>query len=144
MKKLSLLPIAILALLVSCEKPASDADRNAQIEQEVQRRLDAERQAQERERLADQQSALDERERALAEKEAAAGRVAAATPRPTARPVVRDETRSVNRPGARSYDTFYRKLDPYGAWRETPDYGFVWQPRVAQQSRNWRDRKSVV
>lgn len=138
MKKLSLLPIVILALLVSCEKPASEADRNAQIEQEVQRRLDAERQAQDRERLAQQQTDLEARERALAEKEAATSKVAAATPRATARPIARDDTPSVDRRGARSYDTFYRKLDPYGAWRETPDYGFVWQPRVAQQSRNWR------
>ena len=37
-----------------------------------------------------------------------------------------------------SYETFYRKLEPYGAWRETSDYGYVWQPRVAQQSRDWR------
>ena len=36
-----------------------------------------------------------------------------------------------------SYDTFYRKLEPYGAWRESADYGYVWQPRAAQ-SRNWR------
>ena len=38
----------------------------------------------------------------------------------------------------RSYDTFYRKLEPYGAWRETDDYGYVWQPRASQQSRDWR------
>ena len=38
----------------------------------------------------------------------------------------------------RSYDTFYRKLEPYGGWRETTDYGYVWQPEQAQRSRDWR------
>ena len=44
---------------------------------------------------------------------------------------------SINRPTA-SYSTFYIKLEPYGAWRETADYGYVWQPREAERSRNWR------
>ena len=37
-----------------------------------------------------------------------------------------------------SYATFYRKLDPYGDWMETSDYGYVFQPRQAAQSRDWR------
>jgi hypothetical protein len=37
-----------------------------------------------------------------------------------------------------SYNTFYTKLDPYGEWRETSDYGYVWQPREAEHSRSWR------
>ena len=37
-----------------------------------------------------------------------------------------------------SYNTFYTKLDPYGAWRETSDYGYVFQPNEAERSRNWR------
>ena len=37
-----------------------------------------------------------------------------------------------------SYDTFYTKLDPYGDWRETADYGYVFQPRAAEGSRKWR------
>jgi hypothetical protein len=32
----------------------------------------------------------------------------------------------------------YTKLDPYGAWFETNDYGYVWQPRQAEGSRSWR------
>ena len=141
MKKFSLLSIAIFALTVSCEKPMSEADRNAQVEREVQQRLDAEHQVQEREKLAQQQTDLEARERALAEKEAAAKRVAAATPRATARPDEGEETQrpaSTDRRSPRSYDTFYRKLEPYGAWRETGDYGYVWQPRASQQSRDWR------
>ncbi len=72
MKKFSLFPLAAaLALIVSCEKPQSEADRNAQIEREVQQRLTAERQADEQKRLAQQQADLAAREKALADKEAA-------------------------------------------------------------------------
>ena len=46
--------------------------------------------------------------------------------------LARSETRSTA-----SYGTFYRKLEPHGDWRETSDYGFVWQPREAED-RNWR------
>lgn len=147
MKKFSFFPlVAALALVVSCEKPQSEADRNAQIEREVQQRLTAERQADEQKRLAQQQADLAAREKALAEKEAAA--TAAEEPEPTAAPRVVTRTdedadsqssiASSDPDAPRSYDTFYRKLEPYGAWRETEDYGFVWQPRASQQSRDWR------
>src|SRR5436305_1554037 len=53
-------------------------------------------------------------------------------PPPTERATRTDE----HRPTA-SYDTFYTQLDRYGDWRETSDYGYVWQPRQAQ-SRTWR------
>jgi len=36
------------------------------------------------------------------------------------------------------YSTFYNKLEPFGAWIETSDYGYVWQPRQAESSRSWR------
>src|SRR6188768_2473373 len=142
MKKFSILPIALaFALAVSCEKPASEAEKKAQIEREVQERLAAERQAADQEKLTQQQAELAAREQALADKEAAARTSAAATPRPTA-VEVEDESESrrvssTQEGGARSYDTFYRKLEPYGAWRETEDYGFVWQPREAR-GRDWR------
>ncbi len=142
MKTSVLLPIALFALAVSCEKPVSEADRNAQIEREVEQRLAAERQAADQEQLEQRQTELEAREKALAAREAATTRkpVAAATPRATARPAERgrDRTSSADGRTTRSYDTFYRKLEPYGAWREAGDYGYVWQPRVAQQSRTWR------
>ena len=47
------------------------------------------------------------------------------------------ETRGETRSTA-SYGMFYRKLEPHGEWRETADYGYVWQPRVAEESREWR------
>ena len=37
-----------------------------------------------------------------------------------------------------SYSTFYRKLEPYGDSTETGDYGYVFQPRQAAHSRDWR------
>ncbi|MGI9086605.1 MAG: DUF6600 domain-containing protein [Chthoniobacterales bacterium] len=140
MKKFSLLPLAAaLALVVSCEKPQSEADRNAQVERDVQQRLDAERQADQQNRLAQQQADLDAREKALANKESVP--TATATPRVVQR-AERTESRtrvaSSDREAPRSYDTFYRKLEPYGAWRETDTYGYVWQPRQAQQARDWR------
>ncbi len=146
MKKFSLFPLAAaLALIVSCEKPQSEADRNAQIEREVQQRLTAERQADEQKRLAQQQADLAAREKALADKEAA---VTAESTEQTATPrtVTRSDedadsqspVASSDREAPRSYDTFYRKLEPYGAWRETDEYGYVWQPRASQQSRDWR------
>jgi hypothetical protein len=41
-------------------------------------------------------------------------------------------------PATATYETFYTKLEPLGAWFETSDYGYVWQPREAQSSRSWR------
>src|SRR6187397_244956 len=77
MKKFSLFSVAAaLALVVSCQKPQSEADRNAQIEREVQQRLAAERQADEQKRLAQQQADLDAREKALANRDAATVAVA--------------------------------------------------------------------
>ncbi len=146
MKKFFLLPIFLSALALSCEKPMSEADRNAQVEIEVQRRLTDERQKEVQERLAQAQADLDAREKALEARETVTTTesTAVATPRATARTTTsrsettRSASSSSSKVTARSYDTFYRKLDPYGAWRETNDYGYVWQPRAAQQSRDWR------
>lgn len=144
MKMLRLLLItAALALAVSCEKPVSEADRNAEVEREVQQRLAAERQADERKQLDQQQADLAAREHAVAEREAAAAQSPEeeSTPPPTAPADEQEETETAsasNERPARSYDTFYRKLEPYGAWRETDTYGYVWQPRAAQDSRDWR------
>ena len=146
MKKFSLLPLAAaVALIVSCGKPQSEADRNAQIEREVQQRLTAERQADEQKRLTQQQADLAAREKALADKEAAAtaeNTERTATPRTVTRSDEDADSQppvaSSDREAPRSYDTFYRKLEPYGAWRETDEYGYVWQPRASQQSRDWR------
>jgi len=43
----------------------------------------------------------------------------------------------VDQPTA-SYTMFFTRLERYGAWRETSDYGYVWQPNEAARSRTWR------
>jgi hypothetical protein len=132
-KIFALLFVIALSIFSSCQKQQTDAERQAEIDRQVQQRLDAEHQAQEKEQLAQRAGELDAREKALAEKQNA---VAKSSQREI--PPTRTErtTRTEHRPTA-SYDTFYTQLDRYGDWRETSDYGYVWQPRQAQ-SRSWR------
>ncbi|PYL92998.1 MAG: hypothetical protein DMF14_01825, partial [Verrucomicrobia bacterium] len=135
MKKIfALLLVIALSIFSSCQKQQTDAERQAEIDRQVQQRLDAEHQAQEKEQFAQRENELNAREKALAEKENAMAKSneRESRPPPTARTTRTDE----QRPTA-SYDTFYNQLDRYGDWRETSDYGYVWQPRQAQ-SRTWR------
>ena len=135
MKKLFIFPLAVaLSILCSCQKPQTEAERQADIQREVQRQLDAEHQAQEKEQLAQRQSDLDAREKELADK-ANAAKQNVETERRTVQP---QRAEPVNQRPTGSYSTFYTKLEPHGEWRETSDYGYVWQPREAEQSRNWR------
>src|SRR5712692_9555211 len=79
MKKFfGLLIIVALSAFVSCQKQQSEAEKNAEIERQVQERLAAEHQAEQDKALAQRQAELDAREKALAEKE----NTAAATPTP--------------------------------------------------------------
>src|SRR5207248_9700533 len=77
MKKFFVFPavIAIVALL-SCQKQQTEAEKNAEVERQVQERLAAEHQQQ----LSQRQADLDAREKALAEEENVA-----ATPSPEQR-----------------------------------------------------------
>src|SRR6266849_957515 len=135
MKKVFALPaIGLLALFCSCQKQQTEAERNVEIERQVNQRLTAEHQAEEQQQqLAQRQAELDAREKALANRESAA----ANTPQPQASvsPGIRDLYQTL--PTA-SYSTFYVRLEPLGVWRETSTYGYVWQPREAEQSRAWR------
>src|SRR5438105_13043865 len=147
MKKFSVFPlIAALAFFVSCQKQQTEEERKAEVERQVQDRLAAERLAADKDLVAKQQAELEAREKALADREAAA----AANPTPVAEEplvtpsmedVIPNEADGGSRSQARStatYGMFYEKLDPYGEWRETKDYGYVWQPREAETSRDWR------
>jgi hypothetical protein len=70
-----------------------------------------------------------------------ASQQASPTPAPQVETQSVTEERSApadNRGAAASYDTFYTKLQPYGDWVETSDYGYVFQPRQAQHSQTWR------
>lgn len=137
MKKYILLPLLAASsfALFSCEKSQTDAARQAEVDRQVQQRLDAEHQADKQKNLDQRQAELDARERALREHENQPAATAAANekPEPTvARVAVPNDEDSG------SYATFYRKLDPYGDWIETGSYGFVFQPRPAARSRDWR------
>jgi len=137
MKRILLLPlIAVLAFGAgACQKQETEAERNSEIERQVQQRLDAERQADDRQKMAQRQAELEAQIEALAAKQK--------RPVATAAPVVTESSSpatiaAVPDTGDGSYSTFYRKLDPYGDWMETGDYGYVFQPRQAAQSRDWR------
>jgi hypothetical protein len=134
MKKIFTVPaICLLALFCSCQKQQTEAERNAEIESQVNQRLAAEHQAEEQQRLAQRQAELDARERALANRENAATN----TPQPQVSAARGRRDLSQTSPAA-SYSTFYTRLEPLGVWRETSTYGYVWQPREAEQSRGWR------
>jgi hypothetical protein len=127
----------VFAGLVGCQKQQSEEERKAEIDREVQQRLDAEHQAAEKDQLAQREADINAREKALAAKEEAPASA------PTARPERQREPERETRPQDRestpagSYNTFYTKLDSYGDWIETANYGYVFQPRQAQ-SRSWR------
>ena len=138
MKKFFVFPAVIaVAALISCQKQQTEAEKNAEVERQVQKRLAAEHQAEQQQQLQQQQADLDAREKALAEKENAAAATPARRERAEPEPVTR--ARAVSGAGPTSgYSTFYTKLEPHGAWLETADYGYVWQPREAESSRSWR------
>jgi hypothetical protein len=133
-KTFALLLVIALSILSSCQKQQTDAERQAEIDRQVQQRLDAEHQAQEKEKFGQREDELNAREKALAEKQNAVAESSERESRPTH---AERATRTDERRPTASYDTFYTQLDRYGDWRETSDYGYVWQPRQAQ-SRNWR------
>src|SRR6266699_3585485 len=129
--------VIAVATLVSCQKQQTEAEKNAEVERQVQERLAAEHQAEQQQQLQQQQADLDAREKALAEKENAAAATPARRERAEPEPVTR--ARAVSGAGPTSgYSTFYTKLEPYGGWIETSDYGYVWQPRETESSRSWR------
>src|SRR5437870_6962304 len=138
MRKFFVVPAVIaVATLVSCQKQQTEAEKNAEVERQVQERLAAEHQAEQQKQLQQQQADLDAREKALAEKENADAATPARRERAEPEPVTR--ARAVSGAGPTSgYSTFYTKLEPHGAWLETADYGYVWQPREAESSRSWR------
>lgn len=140
MKKLFALP-AILAVTIfcSCQKQQTEAERNAEIERQVQQRLAAERQTQEQQQLAQRVAELEAQQKAAAaQKTTIATEQAAQEPErqsPTSAPPRTRDTSDSEAPA--DYSMFYSKLEPHGEWRQTSNYGYVWQPREAH-SLNWR------
>ncbi|MEY2479614.1 MAG: hypothetical protein QOI04_541 [Verrucomicrobiota bacterium] len=134
MKKFCIIPMLVaLTLLVSCGKQQTEEESRAEIDREVQQKLDAQHQVEDQQKLAQEKADLDAREKALAEKESSPVEESRSRTERTER-VTREMPESR---GSKSYDMFYTRLERYGDWRETSDYGYVWQPREAQ-SRTWR------
>src|SRR2546430_7874723 len=132
--------VIALAALISCQKQQTEAERNADVERQVQERLAAEHQTEQQQKMTQQQADLEAREKALAEKE----NVAAAAPSQERRGESEGPESRIRVPQPRQramsvgYSTFYNKLEPYGDWIETGDYGYVFHPRQAESSRSWR------
>src|SRR5437016_5242025 len=132
--------LVAVTVLVSCQKQQTEAEKNAEVERQVQERLAAEHQGQQQKELEQRQADLDAREKALAEKENA-------TPAAQNRAEQTESESVESRPRPREprggaittgYSTFYNKLESYGDWIETGDYGYVFHPREAESSRSWR------
>jgi hypothetical protein len=146
MKKLSVFPLlAALAVFVSCQKQQTEEERKAEVERQVQERLAAEKAAADKDSLAKQQAELEAREKALADREAAAAvsptPVVEETAAPPAEEVVTEQSDGeapVEPQSTAAYGMFYEKLEPQGEWLETNQYGYVFQPREAETSRDWR------
>ena len=152
MKRLFLIFPAVIALTLfcSCEKQPTEAERNAEVERQVQQRLAAERQTAEQQHLAQTQADLDQRLKDVENRGTSTSpttTVATSTLESEAEPERAEATRTGRAPRPRgeldnsttgSYSTFYTRLEPQGSWLETSNYGYVWQPRVAQESRAWR------
>src|SRR6266513_1672422 len=144
MKKFFVFPavIAIVALL-SCQKQQTEAEKNAEVERQVQERMAEEHQADQQQQLSQREADLEAREKAVAEKQstslaapAAADQLESEQVAPRMREPRERETRETA--PTSGYSTFYTKLEPHGAWLETSDYGYVFQPRQAAQARDWR------
>src|SRR5947209_2635617 len=118
-----LLAIVCLSGFSGCQKQQTEEERNAQIEREVQNRLATEQQKQKEQELDKREADIDAKQKDLADSQAAATQ----PQRPSTPARVRPEVNSTRERPA-SYDVFYTRLEPYGSWLETSDYGYVWQP----------------
>ncbi len=136
MKQLSILAALVVVAFASCQKQQTDEERRAEVERQVQERLASEHQADTQQQLDQRDADLQARERELAARQSATP-VPASTAVPETS-VREDRSDSSASDTGGSYNTFYTKLDSYGAWMETADYGYVWQPQAAERSRSWR------
>jgi uncharacterized protein DUF6600 len=137
-------PIFILAMAalftVGCQKQESEAERNAEVERQVQQRLAAEKQAEEQQRITQGQVDLSQRVEDLEKQPAASAAPVETEPereQASGQPDY-DQDEESDTQATGDYSTFFSHLDSEGDWIETSNYGYVWQPRVARQSHSWR------
>src|SRR3989449_10509627 len=99
MRKFFVVPAVIaVATLVSCQKQQTEAEKNAEVERQVQERLAAEHQAEQQQQLTQRQADLEAREKALADKEKATGSAPARRERAESEPVTQPRAVSGARP----------------------------------------------
>jgi hypothetical protein len=134
-----ILALAISASFFACQKPQTDQERRAEIEREVQQRLAAEHQQAQTQQLDQREAELNAREQSLQQDQEKAGAARVPEDSPSDQPVNRETTMTSTRDSepTGSYSMFYTKLEPYGDWVETRDYGYVYRPREAASS-HWR------
>ena len=128
-----ILPLALSIFFVACQRQQTEDERRAEIDREVEQRLAAERQQQQDQQLSQREAELNAREQSLSEKEKQP-----TTPGRSRDRVVRESvTTAEEGQSTGSYSMFYTRLEPYGDWIETRDYGYVYRPREATSAR-WR------
>ena len=129
MRSFLLIMVVAVAPFVACQKRQSDEERKAEVERQVQERLAAEHQQKQAQELAQREASVAAREQAVKEKQ----ETQASTPAQTAlEPQSAPTSQTTD-----SYSIFYTELEPYGDWIETGDYGYVYRPHQAANSR-WR------
>mgnify|MGYP007078508401 CR=1 FL=1 len=128
---------AISVLGMAGCKPSPE-QQEQEIERRVAQRLEEERLAQQKKALEEKEQELARKEAELAAREAAGAATPGATPAPVPSSAATPEPEVQYEPQDNSYDAFYSALDRDGEWIETPEYGTVWQPYVAQRNETWR------
>lgn len=102
------------------EEARVDAAREAEIREQVRREVEEEFARREAQTPPPQQSQTEEAETEPPQQQGKAVQV------------------STWGPERAGYDMFYESLSPHGAWYETNELGFVWQPTVASRNPSWR------
>src|SRR5437588_11100361 len=102
--------VIVVAALVSCQKQQTEAEKNAEVERQVQERLAAEHQTEQQQQLSQRQADLDAREKALAEKENEAGATPPSRQQSEPDPVTRARPSAGARP-ASGTSTVYTNAD---------------------------------
>ena len=145
------LPLAFVAsvlALASCNQQPDNSAQLKALEERIRQLEDQEKQIQhqtEKDKLATDRTAL-EAEKAKQQEEQKT--IAHSTPAKGSNGTLRDSSSSngtmdadsnnVQEMGANSFNLFYERLQPEGHWLEDFNYGYVWQPNVAEQDENWR------
>lgn len=138
-------------MLPACDSGTPVVSDGPSIEEEVNRRVvqieleqrlrDLERRleeqalsAEEKDRLiADQRLLLEEKNRT-----AQAVSVPSQSPTVSPPPVTQNVASDVGVAAGADYTVFYERLEPYGTWIETPQYGPIWQPASTYTPVGWQ------